>query len=333
MRVKYTFICIVSFFLCFLSGCGDKTVQIKPHLASYINGPAAVLECEDLTPSFENMESALRIIPAGPIFVVSNTQADTLMGEIRNRDGKLLRRFIRKGNGPGEFLSPIFVDGALDVSQDQVLFSFVDRHKGNLIRYRYQVNTNEIIEESEQQLPEVLVPLRRVLRTDKGYFVVVDNIGKEMIICDPTFNQRKRVEYADLDREMTLNESQFFQSAVSMSPDGKHIVLSYYSMPRIDILDSSGETERVIYYGKRFTLDDVAPSRYYFSSSVCDQENMYISYSDMKESRIFKMTWEGDIESVYDIVCLTNSVEDGFMYVLSENREKGNMEFKRYKLR
>lgn len=322
--MKNNHIVLVCLAICALTGCRSNAYVFRS-FEEALSKPAKELPYLDLTDQFGGLETALSVIPAGPVFFVHNSSDDTLLCEIRNREGRLLQRFARKGRGPQEFLGARIVDGSVEVRPGGVDFTLVDTRKGKLLSYRYELEENRLTVQKQDQLPEGLFPLRQMFRTAAGYFFVLQNGQLDIVTTDESFGNPIRHAYEGLKEELTPNERQLFQSWATMALDGSRIALSYFHLPRIDFLRPDGTTEKVCYYGKEMSLDEAAFDQFYFQRLAYAPDCLYAAYrgkdagTGEEKWRTFKLTLEGTIVDAYDFPAGTLSYDDNMLYVLDNS--------------
>ena len=315
-------------FLFILSSCKGKLYSVY-QIDSVID-QASLPSMVSLNGGFAEIESANWIrIKDSYAFVINDTYSDSLLCEIRGKEGKILCRFIRKGNGPGEYLSPYLVE--LKSHDNGLHFTLLDKQRGRVIKYYYDPKENQVVEENEVQLGNDVFPLRHLLRTDKGYIGIRDNMQKDIITLDESFDTPTLHPYLDLDVEMTPKESQLFQTMACVSPDGKRVALAYFHLPRVDILSSDGTTRHVCYYGKRLLVEESQGSgEYYFGAIECDNDYLYVKYEGAGENIILKLAWDGRPVLAYDVPVMTFCCEKEYCYVLNLNRTTGMRTFSKF---
>lgn len=304
----------------FLCGCTSKSYVIRD--IDNACAHAKELTGEDLSDKIPETLFPFWIRSVSPVFIEVNSAEDSLLCAILDRGGRILQRFAYKGNGPIEYQNPYISESRSE--NGQVVFSLLEKQRGRLDRYNYSVNENRLILEESLTFPNEIRMVRHLFRTDRGFIGIIDNQQQDIFTADKELKNIEKHPYKELEVEMTQNESQYFHSMMCVSPDGRKVALSYFRLPRIDILDSDGETRRVCYYGKRLQVQDIEKhnAKYYFGAIECDNDNIYVLYEGTGSPQIVKLTWQGEIVDVYDTPATTFSIEDGSMYVLRLGEDK-----------
>ena len=313
----------------FLCGCSPKSYVVRD-----IDGACAhakVLAGEDLSDMIPETLIPFWIRAVPPVFIEVNAGVDSLLCAILNRDKGILQRFAYKGNGPLEYQNPYISEASY--TKDGVAFSLLEKQRGRLDRYVYSIQENRVKLEESLSFPQEIRMVRHLFRTDRGYIGILDNQQQTIFTADKELKDIEKHPYKELEVEMTQNESQYFHSMMCVSPDGTQAALSYFRLPRIDILDSGGETRQVCYYGKRLQVQDIDKhnAKYYFGAIECDNDNIYVLYEGAGNAQVVKMTWRGEIVDVYNTPVTTFSIADGSMYALKLGEEKNT--FIRYDMR
>ena len=257
-------------------------------------------------------------------------ETDTLLFDIRNGKGEKLQRFARKGNGPNEYLAP-FLRNVREEGQ-AITFDLMDVERGRMDSYSYDSAENSLRMVRSDKLPQDVIPIGQLLRTDRGYFGIQDNVGSDIFTMDGQMENLQKHPYA-YTQEMTIRESQLFHTSSCASQDGKHIALAFMNLPRMDIVSSDGTTEHVYFYGKRQTVTDARNEDRYFGYIRCDENYLYVKYlADKQRHLILKMTWKGTIVEVFDIDydLLSFNVIDGILYGLAFSPESGREVYVHY---
>ena len=259
-------------------------------------------------------------------------QADTLLFDIRDGSGQILKQFARMGNGPAEYLAPFLRN--VKEEGGVLTFDLLDVERCRLDSYKYEIADNQLAMVKSQKLPQETIPIGQLLQTERGFLGILDNTGSDMFTLDADMENFQKHPYVDF-QKMTASEGQLFHTASCVSPDGKHVALAFLNLPRIDIVDSSGHTEHTCYYGRRIAAADAKSDERYFGYIRSDNDYLYVKYlAEHGRNLILKISWNGEIAGVYDLDrdLVSFSIIDGSLYGMSMSPITRGVAYVRYVL-
>lgn len=317
--------------LLILTSCGKKPYEVVD-INSALAKTSEVAE-EDLSSILGEDPTVLLQLAVTPSAYVGFRlpSTDTVLYDIRDKTGKICLRFARKGNGPGEYLSPMLLD--LQEEDGELSFSLLDLDRFRQDDYRFKLAENLLLRTDSRDIPNELRPIGQLLQTDRGYWGIMDGRGTEYYTTDEGFGQIAWHVCQDIP-EMTFQEEQRFHSASCVSPDGKRVVIAYLNLPRIDILSSDGQTLKVCYFGKRMEVEDASLEERFFGYVNCDDEFIYVIWRGTEgKNLVLQLTWDCQITKVVDVhrSLVSFTPFDGDLYALAFSQEDGNNSFVRYK--
>ena len=321
---------VVLFVLLLWIGCSPRpysVVDTNPYIQK-----ATQIKGEEIPSVLGNEPEMIMQLEKTPTLYIAFhlPETDTLLFDIRNGKGEKLLRFARKGNGPNEYLAPFLRN--VQEEGSFVSFDLLDVERCRLDSYSYDIAENRLSMVRSDKLPQEVIPIGQLLRTDQGFWGILDNVGSDIFTMDGQMENLQKHPYADI-QEMTLRESQMFHTSSCASQDGKHIALAFMNLPRMDVLSSDGSTEHVCFYGKRQTVTDARNEDRYFGYIRCDENYLYVKYlADKQRHLILKMTWTGTIVEAFDIDydLISFNVIDGILYGLAFSPESGREVYVHY---
>lgn len=291
----------------------------------------------------------------GGRYVVCHMQTKEFAGEVYDlQEGKIVGKFLRYGNGPGEVNLPVFY-----VNSDTLYVNDFPKKK------LYSIPLGEMPEAVATKVYDVeftsaqYFPYKGRLLALNPYYLKIDELGID--------NEESLLFLSD-GKEKPYDESKIFsmnvvQGSLMARPDGERIVFSNSTEPLVVFLDSNlqifsevhgPEDYKVSYVQAGVLIAQTGTICNSYLSACSDENHVYLLYEgqerevrdesvDWEQSQhnlyVFQFDWDGNLVDSYELEGVTHTrtnlsagTEPGTFYVSTVAPDEENLKILYYDL-
>lgn len=330
-----------SILVCFLLFFCKNEQKIKGNYSIEKNFPINIELNGIPIPEFDVEIGLFDIKKAGKYIITTKRKQDYFF-TIFSSDYNKITDICSRGNGPNEFLAPIYL-GQYEIANEETKIWILDRVKKRfvLINIDKTIADNSLVIDKQYDLSLIAEMDTRNLFYINDSLLIGSSDYEECKVLLYNLNNNKTTLLENLlEFPKRIMESTFYlsQNCMALKPDKAAFVSAFYSMPEIDLYKISGERYSTIFYKellmpKQIINKDPGISRSYFKDIYTTDNHFYLLSTESKTEEehdyyVLVFDWNGKA-----IAKLRISASDSFfiddetrkIYTLYYDKEEENV--------
>lgn len=223
--------------------------------------------------------------------------------KIFDKDFRFCGEICMRGNGPDEFLAPIYF-GQYEIEDGDTKIWILERPSARFMKINLSetLGSNKPIVETEYDLHKYqgLLPRNLFFINDDLLFGTNDDELCETFVLNPRNDKLSYNDHA-MSFSITPYTHSLSQNMITLKPDKTMSAACFFALPQIDIYTSDGKRIKTVFYEKIVVPQkiDVTDIRDYYSQIYSTDEFIFALYRDLiekdsYENYIHVFSWKGE---------------------------------------